>query len=282
MSRDMRQRKRAYYTGDLAKPIEWAPPILPQGELPKPTEDWPPRWVEVWPLAVERARQEDARNREVGLSAYHGKFIALIVHFKIDCSRRGWCRDLALNLALRHEQDFMRGSRISYAVLFERYGIDPDQPNAEFALVLALADRYVPGMRLQPRASPESRLSTIDLIRFTIAVAAVDGHLKQSIGRSPDRRVVTILRDPKRLSLIIQPAAAKEVNRIITTLGNKKRGVQGPLSEKTLRDYLSWIKTAWTAYCEDRANSFQQQFVLEVLPFINSASRTGTQEHGQI
>lgn len=282
MSKVMRQRKRPYYKGTLAEPMEFLLPILPTGKLPEPAADWSTRQVEIWRAAVDRARQEDARNFWIGARLSLDQLVALCDDFGINRSRPGWSRDLALSLARRHEPDFMRGTCVSYAELFARYGIDPDQPDSDFDLALALARQHVPGMRLEPSEPPRGRLSTIDFIQFTLAVVNVSEHLRQSIGSSSDRNVVKILIDPIQLKRIIPTTLAAVVTRIIQSSGNGGRFAAGPLSDTALRSYLRQMRTAWNDYCEDRATTFQQQFVLEVLPFISRASRTANREPGQI
>jgi hypothetical protein len=126
----------------------------------------------------------------------------------------------------------------------------------------------------------KSRLSTIQLFHFTVAVAAADLHLKRTIGKSSDRQVVAILSDLRLLRSLIAPAAAEGVIRMIKSLGNAGRYGKGALSDKTLRTYLRQLRTAWQDYCDDRANAFQLQFVNEVLPIAMKAPRTVTQESG--
>lgn len=283
MSRATKKRKRGYYTGALAEPIEWAPPILPPGKFAQITEDWPSKVSENWRTAVERAQQEDARNRELELCASVSKLVTLTEHFSVDRSRPGWSRNLALSLAQRHEPGLKRRAGVfAYAELFAMYGIDPDQPDADFPLALALAQQHVPGMRFKPPEPRQSRLSTTDLIRFTLAVVAVYEHLEQTTGRSSDRKVVAILRDPRRLQKIVVAAVASEVTRLIQSGGNGGRFERGPLSDRAIRSYLRQMRTALPDTREGRATTFQQQFVCEVLPFIFTAARIDAREPGQI
>lgn len=277
----MKKRKRAYYTGELAQPMAYVPPIIPPGKLAGPTEDWPPALAETWRIAVEKARQEDAREFWNGAILSLRRLVALSDHFNIDRSLPGWSRNLALSLAYRHEPDLNRGAGVLYAELFARYGIDPNQPDADFPLALALAERHVPGLRLESRKSRQSRLSTIDLIRLVFAVVEVREHQKQASGEGSDREVVAILMDNKRLRSIIPVAAADEVTSMIKSHGNDRRNMNGSLSDRTLREYLRQMKSARQCYREGTANDFQKQFVDEVLPFLHNPSGTDTQERGQ-
>ena len=255
MTGTLKTRTRAYYTGELAKPMEYVPPILPPGKLAGLTEDWPPALAQTWQIAVEQAGQEDAREFWNGAILSLRRLVALSDHFGIDRSQPGWSRNLALCLACRHEPDLKRGACVLYAELFAKYGIDPDQPDADFPLALALAERHVPGMRLEPRKRPESRLSTNDLIQFTFAVVEVGEHLKQASGKSSDREIVAILMDTKRLRSIIPVAAADGVTGMIKSRGNDRRNTDGSLSDKTLREYLRQMRTAWQCYREGTATA---------------------------
>ena len=142
MTGDVKKRKRTYYTGALAEPIGWVPTTLPPG-----MDEWSPDRCP--PEHVEKIRQYCLRNHAAQRKAFYCNFIALTNHFGIDRSRPGWGRDLALSLARRHEPGLFRGETVSYAELFKKYGIDPDQPDADFALAIKLACRTCPGNELQ-------------------------------------------------------------------------------------------------------------------------------------
>lgn len=280
--RTMKKRKRAYYTGILAEPIEWAPRIVPPGKLPEPRGDWPLERAENYRLAIKLAGQEDRRNSLNQATGYWLRQVALWDHFGIDRSQPGWWRNVALSLGWRHEPDLVRGAGVAYAELFAMYGVDPDQPEADQLLALALAHRHVPGMRLEPRELPKRRLSTIDLVQFTLAVGAIAEHLEKTIGSRSDRKVAAMLVKPKLLKPILSVSEAAEVTRIIDSLGNRRQSKPGPLSERTLRGYLHQMGTALLRIREGRANPFQQQFVCEALPLIHQLGRTDTQQPGQI
>ena len=128
----------------------------------------------------------------------------------------------------------------------------------------------------------KSRLTTIEFIQFAIAVTAVHRHLIQTVGKCSNRQVVAILLDPTRLRSILEPTGAEGVIGMIKSRGNAGRYGKGSLSNKTLRDYLRQMRTAWQDYCAGRANAFQQQYINEVLPFIVTAARTNNEQGGQI
>jgi hypothetical protein len=103
---------------------------------------------------------EDAESARIASIAAHFERVlwALCDHFDIDRSHVGWPRDLALNLASRHEPSFRNGSRIAYAHLFTQYSIDPQAPDADPTLASRLAVKYVPGLRFEALAPRKARL----------------------------------------------------------------------------------------------------------------------------
>jgi hypothetical protein len=264
-----RYRKRAYYKGDLARPVvsETA------SDLSKVNELFP---VEVAAFLRER----NSRLLTAQFVGTFGKLSLLCTEFGIDSSRPGWARDLALSLARRHLPERFAGPGVDYSSLFTIYGLDPHALEADFSLALKLAFDHVPGFAIRAPVRPKGPLATIDFVRFALAVVTVQEHLRDTPRGASNRHVAETLLDARRLKRILSPGEIKEITRILRSAGNLRRGQPGRLSETALRKYLREMREAWRAYSEARATPFQAQFVEEVLPIAYDLS-TGRDFTGQ-
>jgi hypothetical protein len=237
-----RPRKRRYYSGELAKPIE----IAMCGSLAGDAN--PKMGQSIKPTIV--------------------KLELLCDHFGIDRSQPGRWRDLSMNLAHRHEPGYFATGRIQVTALFLKYGVDPNDPVADFLLALNLARQHVPGFALKPLSKPRMRIETLDLVRLALAATGVMQHLSTSGKRDSVREVAAALRDPKLLDRMVTVQRATPVSSLIKRLGNRHRGHPRPWSDRSLRGHLSEMKNAWRAYANGTATPFQIQFIEEAMPII--------------
>ena len=261
-----RIRKRGFYTGELAKPLQCRP-FLPKQRLPAPPAYSPE--LHAWTVVPQEVRGENVRLLGAGLTELLKKLIALEDHFGIDSSRPGWERDLSLSLGKRHEPELLfRGKGVALSALFEKYKIDAGEEQADLELSFQLASAHVPAFRFAEPRRLKGRFSTLDFVGFVMAVAAVQEELRQRGAKVSDHAVAAVLQNPKRLGTIISQRDADHVTRLLRTSGNDRRGHRAPLSDRAVRGYLRQIRKAWTAYREGSASTFQRQYIEEVVPTI--------------
>jgi hypothetical protein len=262
MSSIGKKRKRGYYSDRLANPIEWQPPIphLP----PAAPNSWSPGVKAVWPELVKAVEDESEIARISSNTAHFERLWALCDHFGIDRSHVGWPRDLALNLASRHEPSFRNGRHIAYAHLFTQYSIDPQEPDADLTLAFRLAHKYVPGMRLKAPTRPKARLEAVEWVYVTLAVFKIRRHLERENKKASDRQVVELLMDPKWLGSIVPPVVAGRITSALDASGNKRRGTPERLSKRALRYYLHDMRSA--GQC---TNEFQRFLMEDVFPLLH-------------
>ena len=112
-----------------------------------PEELWPTLWESI--LSIER-RQKALR------------LCALFQHYSIDLLEPTAAKDLALTLAIRHERHMLaEDGRAAYGKMFKCRNLDPNDPEADLVLALDLADKHVPGFKLDrkvPRHGTKRKL----------------------------------------------------------------------------------------------------------------------------
>ncbi len=295
-----RKRRTWEYAGVLAEPMVSKSPMTPPGADPEsPPREWlerggsmlwsllgeqgplPESWRTteftegVWREAVLGSRREDTRAFCQGLTAWHARVCALYEHFDIDQSEPHAAWDLAFSLVLRHEPEFVnvRG-RASISALWQRYQVDPDAAGAAFSLAMHLAESHVPGFHTAiPK--PPGRHQLGPMLALLSAMATVREDIRQT-GRVPQGReaheISRTLRDERLLRKVLTSEAARAVGNALLAMGNKEKGtLQRALSDKTLRDYHAYIKTAWPRYLAGKANTFQMQLLFGVVPLVDRA-----------
>ena len=284
MSKASFRGKRSYYSGPLAEPIPWEPPLPALSYTPP--AGCSPRTVDIHKAMLAEIEEHNARRASALMTAGWRKLMLLCEHFGIstDPLPPGWSRDLALSLARRHESLFIKGSTRKCSEIFAAYEVDPDQHegDADLALALALAHKHVPGLNYSHPEPAKSRLDTIQLVDLALAALAVKEHLTQRGEEVSDRKVASVLRSPAKLASSIPQPDAEAIAGMIETKGNDERGNPRPLSDRAIRGYLRQMREAWNAFRDGRANSLQVQFVEEVLPLLHRLSRQGDEEAGQI
>lgn len=284
MSKASSRGRRSHYSGPLAEPIPWEPPLPVLADTPP--AGCSPRTAEIHKAMMAEIEEHNACRARGLWTAEWRKLMLLCEHFgiSIDPLPPGWSRDLALCLARRHESLFTKGSKRKYSEIFAAYGIDPDQQegDADLALALALAHKHVPGMSYSAPEAAQSRLTTHQLASLAIASTAVRKHLREAGEQESDRQVAAILFTPDRLASIIPMPAANGIALMIENSGNDDQTNPSPLSDTALRVYLRQMREALTAVRAGHGTKLQVQFVEEVLPLLHGLSRQGDEEAGQI
>lgn len=266
-----RRRKRSYYSGSLAKPISWQPllPVLAD----TPPEGCSAQTADFYRALVAQAKAQNFRQTLAELDALFHKIMLLCEHFGINTRPRpsGWTRDLALNLARRHEGLFAKGSNRTISEIFATFEIDPDQHegDADLVLALALARKHVPGLTFSDPKPAQARLDTLQMTKVAVAAATVRHHLQQTGKVVSDRKVAEILQSTEQLSSIMPKLAADAIAEIVNNSGNDDRERTRPLSYTALRNYLRQMREAVPAVRAGSATAFQDQFVAEVLPLLH-------------
>jgi len=224
-----RRRRRYINLPPLTEPLRFRP-------------DKPAIWwlglghtVDEWRRAIEITK------KKVDEEWWRG-VLAVYNHFRIDFSAPGAHKDLALSLAFRHERKLLvRGGRICYAALCERYGVNPDEAWSEVNLAHALMEKYVQGEKRysEPKSNNRGlRLSTGELALLFVLVAAVKKHLLRNGKDGTVREVVRCLRDRKQLATVVSTKLAESMHAIFLKRGNKDKGTPRLLSDRRLRQIV--------------------------------------------
>jgi len=256
------QRKCKPYTGVLAKPLPFVPPELDKSR--------PPAWwsglgnsTDDWVRAVSKIGCQHRRE-------FFMRYVALFDHFGIPPAKSGAIKDLLASLLARHEDmSPNEDGRVCLSKIFEREGLDPDNPEAESALTLRLMLIHVPGFS-EARDPWESRLrlQVADLAGLAMAVMVVGTSLAQTDSRATpsDLAIATTIRDRKKLAAIIGPKAASKTHEILNERGNKRKGNQGPISESNLRSLIRDIRTCHARVKDGTATARQWVLFFEAKP----------------
>lgn len=275
MTKTSPRRRRSHYSGPLAEPMFWEPPLPALTDTPP--AGCSPQTAEIHTAMKVEIKEHNARQIKAVLEAQLRKLILLCEHFGISTYplRPGWSRDLALCLARRHEFLFAKVSNRTYSEIFATFGIEPDRHDgdADLALALALAHKHVPGLAFSHSQPSQRRLETLHLTKLVFAGVAVRNHLQQAGKSTADRQVAKILLSTEELQSIIPKLAANAVAEIVKNSGNDDRGKSRSLSERTLRDYLRQMREAVPAIRAGSATALQDQFVTEVLPLLHHLTR---------
>jgi|GEM_PF-6349489 len=277
-----RSKKRIRYSGILCEPVKLAKPCCPPSATEVPPSGLSPLWTEIWPLAVQRARRHDELKSQHELDALHDRFWALVDDLDIVPFQPGWIRDLALTLAWRHEQEaFIDAGKKPFAIsrVFTKFDIDPDMPSSDLQLAQKLASRHVPGFGLAPPDQPKCRLNNDELECLYLAALTLREQLHQGSRPASIHEIAQVLKAPRRLEAFLTEREVGEVKRLINERGNNRRATPGPLSDRTLRGYISDIFGAWDKYLAGTQNAIQTQLIEQVLPSIYRRQREWENRH---
>lgn len=203
-------------------------------------------------------------------------FRSVYEHFGINFSDPGAHRDIALSLAFRHERDLLiRGPRIQYSAICERYGVKPDEEDADHSLALALITKHVWGERPTGEATfrdwqAETGFTTADLTKLYTTFLVVEQHLSAD-GKPPAVRAVSnLLRDQKKLAAIIPRRASDAIHAILVGVGNRAKGEAKKLGDTRMREIIEEMRDLRQA-CEKRKYTpLQLQLLFAVWPIIDS------------
>jgi len=262
MAKRKTQRKGKPYTGVLAKPGPFVPPKVDKSR--------PPAWwssfgysTDDWARAVSKIDRQ--RRKE-----FFMRYVALFDHFGIPPGKSGAMKDLLASMLARHENMSPNvDGRVCLSKIFEREGLDPDNPEAESALTLRLLIKYVPGFSeaKDPWAS-RLRLQVADLAGLAMTIMLVGAFLSQddSKARPKDQTIANTIRDKKKLAAIIGIKAASKTHEILNERGNKRKGHQGPISERNLRSLIRDIRTCHARVRDGTATARQWVLLFEAKP----------------
>jgi hypothetical protein len=192
---EMNKRKRGYYNGRLAQPYEWEQPF----PVPQTLDGLKQALAVASPEIVKRVLDDNLTILISFQSEYIQKILDLCDQFRIDHSLTGWSRDLALNLAQRHEPSFKKNQNIAYAKIFPEYEIDPQAPDADLNLAMALACKHV----FKEPIPRKTRFKSGQPLSLFLAYICLRGHFERQNRQISDRHAVRILMDSKRLRSII-------------------------------------------------------------------------------
>jgi hypothetical protein len=213
--------------------------------------------------ALDEARCHDQKLLLPGFEDLTRRIGALRDHFDIELDERGgWVFDLALVLAKKYEPELMNENAISR--VFREYGIEPAEHDP-ILLVLKIAERHIPGFACQFDKT-ERRPGVAAMADLYVADTVVSGKLKERGEDASVRTVANILIDDDRLKEYVSETLARAIREVLDTSGNASRENPEPLSPRALRYYIGWMRDAPEAYFRDEPNSFQIQFMEQVMP----------------
>ncbi|ODT26159.1 MAG: hypothetical protein ABS54_07725 [Hyphomicrobium sp. SCN 65-11] len=250
MDEPRERRKRQAYRGRLRRPLPTVQSTRFPGRLGAP----------LLRLDAELASEIFAE--------WLDRISELCEQLDIDQSKSGWARDLALTLALRHEE-LIVGDRVKYSELFRKFGIDSSDANADFRLALLLAEKHVPGLGLKQRLpAAVSDTDAVGAAMLIIAIRAVRRRLEvqelkrrlevearagrgaRSTPLTSTRAIARVLlgaqaRDEPALQSIMGVEAARLITTFLTSTGNDARSAGRTVAarDKALRKYIDAILT---------------------------------------
>lgn len=244
------------YDGILVEPIE-SLIVTRKGDASRP-----PTWYKIRKYSKKKWSQLQSVDERSQKSQRAKRLDALHRHYGIDPSHPGSSKDLALTLAVRHEQFRGEHGRVTFWQLYNKYGIDPASPDADKELVLQLAEKHIKGFEIVQRIPRGQNRQTVwsndQLLALFSLTAKIGLALRIREGRSPSARgIAKVIVSPTRPNGITSDVweEAKELRR--QCYGNRK------LSYDTVRKDVGSILKARESYLDGKANHLQSQLIFE-------------------
>ena len=215
------------------------------------------------------------------VKGFQSPFQEVFEKYGIDSERPGGKLELALRNAMKDVKGFQR----PFQEFCKKYRIDPERPGGELELDLRIAmiDSKVFRGEFQEvfekyRLEPERRFGVMNSAHLAIADAIISQKLSVEGQKASVREVARIMKDPTELKQYMSATQAEKIGEVLRCNGNKEQGDHPrPLSCRRLRDYIGWMRSAWSSYISGEelsqdAKSFQVQFVEKVLPLLRRLS----------